>query len=120
MARPGRFDYRGSMDTEGAVNVLQALAQGTRLDLLRLLVQVGPQGMAAGEIARRLGVPAPTLSFHLKAMQQAGLVSSERNGRSLVYRAGFERLGELVGFLTENCCGGPPSEDEPVLGEETR
>ncbi len=111
------------MDTEGAVRVLQALAQGTRLELLRLLVQVGPQGMAAGEIARRLEVPAPTLSFHLKAMQQAGLVSSERNGRSLVYRAGFERLGEIVGFLTENCCGGPPAsvpEPAPELREETR
>lgn len=109
------------MDTEGAVRVLQALAQGTRLELLRLLVQVGPQGMAAGEIARRLDVPAPTLSFHLKAMQHAGLVSSERNGRSLVYRAGFERLSAIVGFLTENCCAGAPRSDHPSeLREESR
>jgi DNA-binding transcriptional ArsR family regulator len=106
------------MDTEEAVGVLQALAQTTRLEILRLLVQVGADGMAAGEIARRLGVPAPTLSFHLKAMQQAKLVSSERNGRSLVYRAGFPRLGEVVGFLTENCCAGaPPIAPEDSVGE---
>ncbi len=111
-----RLWYLQIMDTEGAVHVLQALAQETRLEILRLLVRVGSDGMAAGEIARQLEVPAPTLSFHLKAMQQAELVSSERNGRSLVYRAGFERLSEVLGFLTENCCAGAPDESrEPSL-----
>ncbi len=108
------------MDTPGAVSVLQALAQETRLELLRLLVRVGPKGMAAGEIARRLAVPAPTLSFHLKAMQQAGLLSSERVGRSLVYRAGFDRLSEVVGFLTENCCEGALPVDQQSPSEKLR
>lgn len=92
------------METAGAVQVLQALAQETRLEILRLLVRAGPRGLPAGQIAKRLDVPAPTLSFHLKAMQRAGVVVSDRHGRSLVYRAGFDRLGEIVGFLTENCC----------------
>jgi DNA-binding transcriptional ArsR family regulator len=109
MAPANAFDYLPAMETEGAVQVLQALAQETRLEILRLLVRVGPQGMPAGEIARRLEVPAPTLSFHLKAMQQAGIVASSRHGRSLVYRAGFDRLGEIVSFLTEKCCVGPPA-----------
>lgn len=94
------------METDAAVRVLQALAQETRLDILRLLVRVGPSGMPAGEIAKNLGVAAPTLSFHLKAMQQAGIVSSRRDGRSLVYKADFGRLGEIVSFLTESCCAG--------------
>ncbi len=94
------------METPTAVNVLQALAQETRLEALRLLVQAGPQGLAAGQIGQRLGVAAPTLSFHLKAMQQAGLVTSRRDGRSQLYTADFSRLNELVAFLTENCCVG--------------
>jgi len=103
------------METPTAVNVLQALAQETRLEALRLLVQAGPQGLAAGQIGQRLGVAAPTLSFHLKAMQQAGLVTARRDGRSQRYTADFSRLNELVAFLTENCCVGV----DPVGGLKT-
>jgi DNA-binding transcriptional ArsR family regulator len=86
------------------VPILAALAQETRLDVFRLLVRAGPEGLAAGEIARRLDVPAPTLSFHLRALQQAGLVRSERDGRSLVYAADFGALEGVLAFLTEQCC----------------
>jgi DNA-binding transcriptional ArsR family regulator len=92
------------METKQAVEALSAMAQETRLEALRLLVQAGPAGLAAGEIARRLEVPAPTLSFHLRALLHAGLVAASRDGRSLVYAAEYGRLKELVGFLSENCC----------------
>jgi DNA-binding transcriptional ArsR family regulator len=92
------------METKDAVEALGAMAQETRLTALRLLVQAGPEGLAAGEIARRLEVPAPTLSFHLRALLHAGLVSAEREGRSLYYAADFGRLRALVDFLSESCC----------------
>ena len=92
------------METKHAVAALGAMAQETRLEALRLLVQAGPGGLAAGEIARRLDVPAPTLSFHLRALLHAGLVTSSRDGRSLVYAADYPRLKSLVAFLSENCC----------------
>ncbi len=94
------------METPEVVEVLGALAQETRLEALRLLVEAGPEGLAAGEIARRLDVPPPTLSFHLRAMLHAGLVTSEREGRSLIYAADFATLNGVVAFLTENCCAG--------------
>jgi len=106
------------METEDVVQTLGALAQETRLDVLRLLVQTGPQGLAAGEIARRLDVPSPTLSFHLRAMLHAGLVRSKRCGRSLVYAANFEALQRVVSFLTEKCCSSPPPPSSP--GEARR
>ena len=86
------------------VRALSALAQETRLEVLRLLVQAGPAGQPAGEIARQLGVPAPTLSFHLRAMLHAELVTSRRSGRSLIYAANFDALSQVVGYLTKNCC----------------
>jgi len=92
------------METSDAVAALAAMAQETRLTALRLLVQAGPDGLAAGEIARRLEVPAPTLSFHLRALLHAGLVHSTRDGRSLYYAADFARLRGLVDFLSESCC----------------
>lgn len=92
------------METSDVVLVLGALAQETRLDALRLLVEAGPEGLAAGEIARQLDVPPPTLSFHLRAMLHAGLVTAEREGRSLLYAADFDTLNRVVGFLTRNCC----------------
>jgi ArsR family transcriptional regulator len=95
-------------DASEVVQVLGALAQETRLDAFRALVQAGPTGVAAGEIARRLGIPPPTLSFHLKAMLHAGLVESRREGRSLIYRANFEVLNRVLRYLTENCCQGAP------------
>lgn len=87
--------------------MLGALAQEHRLALFRLLVRQGPDGYAAGEIAARLGVPPPTLSFHLKALEQVGLVSARRSGRFVYYSADFGAMDVLVGFLTENCCGRP-------------
>ncbi len=94
------------METAIAVQVLQAIAQETRLDVVRLLVQAGPEGLAAGEISRQLGVVAQTLSFHLKALEKAGVLSVRRDGRSLVYTVRYERVGELMSFLTEKCCAG--------------
>ena len=95
------------METKEAVEALGAMAQETRLTALRLLVQAGPAGLPAGEIARRLEVPAPTLSFHLRALLHAGLVSSARDGRSLYYAADYTRLKSLVDFLSRSCCQAP-------------
>jgi DNA-binding transcriptional ArsR family regulator len=97
------------MESGEVVGALGALAQETRLEALRLLVRAGPRGLAAGEIARRLGVPAPTLSFHLRALAHAGLVRCEREGRVLRYRADFETLRGVVAFLTEHCCADAPA-----------
>lgn len=102
----GLFDIFGSMETEAAINALAALAQETRLAIFRLLVQAGPGGCAAGEIAAALGVPAPTLSFHLKQLGAAGLVTNQRVGRSIVYAVSFDRMQALIGFLLEDCCRG--------------
>jgi DNA-binding transcriptional ArsR family regulator len=95
------------METKEAVEALGAMAQETRLTALRLLVQAGAEGLPAGEIARRLEVPAPTLSFHLRALLHAGLVSSSRDGRSLYYAADYTRLKTLVDFLSQSCCQAP-------------
>ncbi len=96
------------METEDAAFAFAALGQGTRLDLLRALLDAGPNGMAAGEVATRLGVPASTLSFHLRALDQAGLIAATRQGRSLIYAVRFARLRALLAFLAEACCGGEP------------
>ncbi len=97
------------MKSDAAVTALGALAHETRLRLYRLLVQSGPEGVAAGLIAERLAVPPSSLSFHLNDLMQAGLITQSRDGRSLIYRADFARMNALVGFLTENCCGGAVS-----------
>lgn len=97
------------METENAALAFAALGQATRLDLLRRLLAAGPNGLAAGEIAARLGVPASTLSFHLRALEQAGLIRPTRRGRSVIYAAEIEALRRLLGFLTETCCGGNPA-----------
>jgi DNA-binding transcriptional ArsR family regulator len=94
------------METKQAVESLAAMAQETRLEALRLLVQAGPDGLPAGEIARRLDVPAPTLSFHLRALLHAGLVRASRDGRERLYAAEYGRLESLVAFLSQNCCQG--------------
>jgi len=93
------------MRTEDAVARLSALAQASRLEIFRRLVQAGPEGLAAGEIAEALGIPKPTLSFHLAQLERAGLVASRREGRSILYRADYDSIAGLVGFLYENCCG---------------
>ena len=89
-----------------AVQRLAALAHPSRLAIFRLLVEAGPQGVAAGALALRLGVPAPTLSFHLKELAQAGLVKARPQSRFVIYSADFTAINGLIGYLTENCCGG--------------
>jgi len=86
-----------------------ALGQATRLDLLRTLLGAGPSGLPAGDIAARLGVPPSTLSFHLRALDQAGLIAATRQGRSLIYAAQIDRLRTLLAFLTDACCDGDPA-----------
>jgi DNA-binding transcriptional ArsR family regulator len=92
------------MKTLDAITALAALAQESRLMLFRLLVKRGPEGYTPGEISEKLGIPGPTLSFHFKALSQAGLVSARKEGRHLHYRANFARVNDLMSFLTENCC----------------
>jgi DNA-binding transcriptional ArsR family regulator len=92
------------MKPNDAVTALAALAQSTRLAVYRLLVQQGPSGLAAGEIASRLGIAPATLSFHLKELAHAGLATSRQDGRFVYYAANFETMNSLVAFLTENCC----------------
>ena len=94
------------MEKNDALTALAALAQETRLDIFRTLIERGPDGLPAGRIAAMLNLPPATLSFHLKELKQAGLVVCRRDGRSLVYGADFGRMTALVGYLTENCCGG--------------
>ena len=94
------------MESETVIRALGALAQEHRLALFRLLVQAGPDGMAAGTIADALGVPASSLSFHLAQLTNAGLIAQRRDGRSLIYSADYGAMNALVGFLMENCCGG--------------
>jgi ArsR family transcriptional regulator, arsenate/arsenite/antimonite-responsive transcriptional repressor len=92
------------MKAKEAITALAALASDARLAVYRLLVKRGPQGYTPSELVRRLELPAPTLSFHLKGLVQAGLIVGRREGRNLYYSANFERMSALVGFLTENCC----------------
>jgi DNA-binding transcriptional ArsR family regulator len=92
------------MKAEDAVIALGALAQDSRLAIFRLLVKRGPEGYSPGELVERIGIPAPTLSFHLKELQRAGLISSRRAARFLYYSANFERMRGLIDFLTEKCC----------------
>ncbi len=94
------------MEKQRSLQRLAALAQETRLDIFRLLVECGPAGLAAGDIGSRFGLPAATLSFHLKELRQAGLITCRRVGRSLIYAADFAAMNGLIAYLTENCCGG--------------
>lgn len=94
------------MKIDAAVRGLTALAQETRLSIFRLLVEAGAPGVAAGEIARALGVPNATLSFHLKELANADLIRSRQESRFIYYTANFEAMNALLSFLTENCCGG--------------
>jgi ArsR family transcriptional regulator len=97
------------MEKSGAIAALAALAQETRLDIFRLLVQTGPDGMPAGQVGERLGLPSATLSFHLNQLRHAGLVTFRREGRSLIYVAEYVAMNGLLGYLTENCCQGDAS-----------
>jgi DNA-binding transcriptional ArsR family regulator len=95
------------MEKKAALAALSALAQETRLDIYRLLVQAGPDGIAAGHIGEQLGLPSATLAFHLKELKIAGLITCTRNGRSLIYAAEYPAMNSLLAYLTENCCGRP-------------
>jgi ArsR family transcriptional regulator, arsenate/arsenite/antimonite-responsive transcriptional repressor len=94
------------MNSQATIAALSALANEHRLAVFRLLVQAGPEGRAAGVIAEELDLPASSLSFHLAHLTRAGLIVQRRESRSLIYSADFSAMNALVGFLTENCCGG--------------
>ena len=94
------------MDSNLVVRALGALAHESRLAIFRALVVAGPEGMAAGDIAQQVGLSPSSLSFHLKDLSHAGLVTGQQEGRFIYYSANFEAMSELVGFLTENCCAG--------------
>ncbi len=94
------------MEKQVAISALAALAQETRLDVFRVLVEAGPEGLPAGAIGAVLGIPSATLSFHLKELKSSGLVRCEREGRSRIYSPDLSAVKELIGFLTANCCRG--------------
>ena len=102
------------MKKSEALAALAALAQETRLDIYRVLVQAGVDGLAAGKIGEELGLPSATLAFHLKELKHAGLGTFTREGRSLIYAAIYPTMNALLAFLTENCCGRPASIDLPA------
>lgn len=103
------------METKQAVQALGALAQDTRLAIFRLLVQAGPEGMAAGQIGEKLDLAPATLSFHLAGLTRAGLARSRQEGRFVIYSADFSAMNALVAYLSENCCGGASC--IPIQGE---
>lgn len=113
------------MNIKNAVTALSALAQETRLQIFRLLVQAGPEGLAVGQIAERLDTePNGRLSFHLKELVHAGLASSRQAGRFIYYSANYSEMNDLLAYLTEHCCGGQPcgssyGESVPVCNPET-
>lgn len=94
------------MNKEVAIKALAALAQESRLDAFRQLVQAGSSGLAAGELADRIGISPPALSFHLRGLVQAGLAHARQDGRFIFYSADFDTMQSLLSYLTENCCGG--------------
>jgi DNA-binding transcriptional ArsR family regulator len=96
------------MNKTDAIAALAALAQDNRLDVFRLLVQSGPEGMPAGAVATALDLPPNTLTFHFDRLRKAGLVTARRDGRSIIYAARYEQMNALIAFLTENCCRGAP------------
>ena len=119
------FHIIGIMKSIDAVESLGALAQESRLALFRLLVKRGPEGFTPTQLAEKLELPGPTLSFHLKELQRAGLIKARREGRFLYYSPNFPRMNELVGFLTENCCSladttCAPGDCGPVIAENTQ
>jgi ArsR family transcriptional regulator len=112
------FGIVGSMNNTNAVAALAALAQDSRLAIFRLLVQNAPAGLTVGVIAEQLELPAPTLSFHLKTLAHAGLVSTLQEGRFVRCRAEMGRIDALIGFLTDNCCDGNPEICKPAATHE--
>ncbi len=105
------------MDNLQAIAALAALAQTTRLETFRLLVQREPDGIPAGELARLMAVPQNTMSAHLSILSRAGLVTGERRSRSIIYRADLERLREMTLFLLKDCCGGRADVCAPLIAD---
>jgi DNA-binding transcriptional ArsR family regulator len=101
------------MKIKTAVESLAALAQESRLAIFRLLVQAGKEGVAAGDLGGKLGIPAATLSFHLKALVHAGLIKSRTEGRFVIYTANFAEMDRLIAYLTEHCCAGDVAQCAP-------
>lgn len=108
------------MNRPDILAALAALSQENRLDAYRLLVQAGPDGMPAGEIAADLGLSPNALTFHLDRLREAGLVSARRDGRSMIYAAQFDTMNGLIGYLTENCCGGAVDCEPAVVCKPVR
>jgi DNA-binding transcriptional ArsR family regulator len=109
------------MEQTDAVAALAALAQNNRLDVYRLLVQAGPEGMQAGNVANALKLAPNTLTFHFDRLRQAGLVTVRREGRSMIYAARYDTMNMLLAYLTENCCGGASEQCAPdVVCKPTR
>ena len=106
------------MKNADAITALSALAQENRLDVFRLLVQAGPDGMPAGEVADALDLAPNNLTFHFDRLREAGLVTVQREGRSMIYAARFEVMNDLIGFLTDNCCQGASC--TPAAGKSAR
>jgi ArsR family transcriptional regulator len=107
------------MDNMKTIEALAALAQPTRLDAFKLLVRHEPDGLPAGDIAAALGVPHNTMSTHLAILARTGLIGSERQGRSILYRADLDQMREVVGFLLKDCCGGRPELCAPLVADLT-
>ena len=108
------------MESDRVIRALSALAQEHRLAAYRRLVQAGEGGVAAGVLAERLGVPASSMSFHLAQLANAGLVSQRRESRSIIYSADYAAMNRLMGYLTENCCGGVPCAGDACLPEDEK
>lgn len=106
--------YPWNMETTQAVSALSALAHEGRLTIFRELVQAGPEGLAAGEVGRRMGLAPSTMSASLAVLAHAGLVTSRRDGRSIIYAAAYDRMGGLLSFLVQDCCNGRPEVCQPL------
>lgn len=107
------------MEEEDTLRCLAALSQTARLRAFRALVEAGPAGLTPGQLAEALALPSPTLSFHLKELAHAQLVSQEREGRHIIYRARFDRMNALLAYLTDHCCAGHPCEVVPAAASCT-
>jgi DNA-binding transcriptional ArsR family regulator len=108
------------MEKSNAVAALAALAQDNRLDIYRLLVRAGPDGLPAGQVADKLGLAPNTLTFHFDRLRVAGLVTVRREGRLMIYAAQYHTMNALLGYLTENCCKGAPESCAPAVCKPAR